>query len=338
MVLTAKTSRCIITYVAGFGKPSLGDPATKEVGPRGVSPPGAPAFVVKGRKHVQCHRNPPRVKPARFASLVVGLNAEGKNGVLRIREARGKRQPKEVVDEYFLDRIPSDFGDAFLVEFHKLVPLVRAEKGCIEYGPAIDAEGMGGFQTKLGPDSFVVIEKWESTDALKAHAAAPHMAAYGAKTRDLIASRVAKRLGFHYLESGALYRVVALLSLRAVPDAGEREFLKAIRPRLYQARARRPPPLTDTKVLTSWNGLMISAFARAGLAFARQDYVERASRAADHLLRAHFDAGVPRRTGRHAGLLEDHSFLAAGLTDVCEVSGDARWREAARGMHDAGIL
>ena len=126
-----------------------------------------------------------------------------------------------------------------------------------------------------------------------------------------------------------------VLSLRAVPDAGEREFLKAIRPRLYEARARRPPPSTDTKVLASWNGLMISAFARAGLAFARQDYVERASRAADHLLRAHFDAGVLRRTGRHAGLLEDHAFLAAGLIDVYEVSGNARWLEAARGLHDA---
>ncbi|TMJ30320.1 MAG: antibiotic biosynthesis monooxygenase [Alphaproteobacteria bacterium] len=70
------------------------------------------------------------------------------------------------------------------------VPAVRAEKGCIEYGPAIDADGMGSFQTKFGPDTFVVVEKWESTDALKAHAAAPHMAAYAAKTRDLIASRV----------------------------------------------------------------------------------------------------------------------------------------------------
>ena len=46
------------------------------------------------------------------------------------------------------------------------------------------------FQTKLGPDTFVVIEKWASLEALKAHAAAPHMAAYGAKTRDLLASRV----------------------------------------------------------------------------------------------------------------------------------------------------
>jgi len=79
--------------------------------------------------------------------------------------------------------------EAILREFRANIPAVRAEKGCIEYGPAIDAEGMGGFQTKFGPDSFVVLEKWESTDTLKAHAAAPHMAAYAAKTKDMIASR-----------------------------------------------------------------------------------------------------------------------------------------------------
>jgi quinol monooxygenase YgiN len=80
--------------------------------------------------------------------------------------------------------------DEILTAFRANVPAVHAEKGCIEYGPAIDTEGMGGIQTKLGPDSFVVIEKWESVDALQAHAAAPHMAAYGAKTRELIQSRV----------------------------------------------------------------------------------------------------------------------------------------------------
>jgi quinol monooxygenase YgiN len=79
--------------------------------------------------------------------------------------------------------------DALLKEFRAIIPTVRAEKGCIEYGPAIDAD-MGGFQTKVGADAFVVVEKWESLDTLKAHAAAPHMAAYGAKTKDMIASRV----------------------------------------------------------------------------------------------------------------------------------------------------
>jgi quinol monooxygenase YgiN len=72
----------------------------------------------------------------------------------------------------------------------QIVPAVRAEKGCIEYGAAVDAENALPFQTKWGPDTFLVVEKWESMDALKAHAAAPHMAAYGAKTKEFIASRV----------------------------------------------------------------------------------------------------------------------------------------------------
>jgi len=80
--------------------------------------------------------------------------------------------------------------ESILRIFHANMSAVRAEKGCIEYGPTIDAEGIGGIQTKLGPDTFVVVEKWESIDALKAHAAAPHMAAYAAKTKEMIASRV----------------------------------------------------------------------------------------------------------------------------------------------------
>ncbi len=74
--------------------------------------------------------------------------------------------------------------------FRANVPAVRAEKGCIEYGAAIDAEPALPIQTKYGPDTFVVVEKWETMDALKAHAAAPHMKEYGAKTKELLASRV----------------------------------------------------------------------------------------------------------------------------------------------------
>jgi quinol monooxygenase YgiN len=65
---------------------------------------------------------------------------------------------------------------AILKEFHANMPAVHAEKGCIEYGPAVDAEGIGSFQ---------------------AHAASPHMAAYAAKTRDMIASRT-----IHVLQPG----------------------------------------------------------------------------------------------------------------------------------------
>ncbi len=80
--------------------------------------------------------------------------------------------------------------EAILREFRANVPNVRAEDGCIEYGPAIDAEGIGSFQARLGQDTFLVIEKWRDAQALKAHAAAPHMAAYAAKVKGMIARRV----------------------------------------------------------------------------------------------------------------------------------------------------
>jgi quinol monooxygenase YgiN len=80
--------------------------------------------------------------------------------------------------------------EAILQHFRANVPAVRAEKGCVEYGAAVDADPALPIQTKCGADTFVVVEKWESVDALKAHAAAPHMAAYAAKVKDVIASRV----------------------------------------------------------------------------------------------------------------------------------------------------
>ena len=80
--------------------------------------------------------------------------------------------------------------ETILEAFRANIPAVRAEDGCIEYGPATDAEGLGSWQTKFGDDTFVVIEKWATLDALKAHAAAPHMAAYAAKVKDMIVSRV----------------------------------------------------------------------------------------------------------------------------------------------------
>lgn len=79
---------------------------------------------------------------------------------------------------------------AILEAFHANMPAVHAEDGCVEYGPVIDAPDMGRIQTKLGEDTFMVVEKWESPSALMAHAASPHMAAYAAKTKELIATRV----------------------------------------------------------------------------------------------------------------------------------------------------
>lgn len=77
-----------------------------------------------------------------------------------------------------------------LGHFRANMPAVHAEDGCIEYQPVVDADGFGSFQTKIGDDSFFVIEKWRDEAALKAHAAAPHMQAYGMKVKELVAGRV----------------------------------------------------------------------------------------------------------------------------------------------------
>jgi uncharacterized protein YyaL (SSP411 family) len=130
----------------------------------------------------------------------------------------------------------------------------------------------------------------------------------------------------------------SVLSLRAVPAGDDVAFLARVRPSLFAARSRRPPPLTDRKVLTSWNGLLISALAKAGFAFGRNDFLARAERTASYLLSVHLRDGVLLRSsldGRaaNAGVLEDYAMLAAGLVDLFEATGDARWLNAAVSLH-----
>ena len=76
--------------------------------------------------------------------------------------------------------------EALIEHFRANVPAVLAEAGCLEYQGVVDAPGP---LAKYGPDVFVVIETWESPEALQAHAVSPHMVAYGQKTKDLIADR-----------------------------------------------------------------------------------------------------------------------------------------------------
>jgi quinol monooxygenase YgiN len=75
---------------------------------------------------------------------------------------------------------------AFLNEFHQVMPLVHQEQGCIEYGPAIDAPSGIGAQVPIGEDKVVIIEKWDSLDALQAHLSAPHMLEYRQKVKDFV--------------------------------------------------------------------------------------------------------------------------------------------------------
>jgi quinol monooxygenase YgiN len=68
------------------------------------------------------------------------------------------------------------------------VPQVRSEQGCIEYGPTIDLRTDIPVQHLAGEDVVVIVEKWQSLEALKAHLAAPHMAAYRERVKPFVAS------------------------------------------------------------------------------------------------------------------------------------------------------
>ena len=78
--------------------------------------------------------------------------------------------------------------DAFLEEFRRIIPSVHAEAGCIEYGPAVDVASGLMTQVPLRDQVVVIIEKWESLEALKAHTVAPHMAEYRIRVKDLVKS------------------------------------------------------------------------------------------------------------------------------------------------------
>jgi quinol monooxygenase YgiN len=69
-------------------------------------------------------------------------------------------------------------------------PAVLAEEGCLEYGAAVDTSAPAPAWGAFGPDTVVIVEKWDSRAALKQHATAPHMAAYAAAVKDIVADRV----------------------------------------------------------------------------------------------------------------------------------------------------
>lgn len=76
-----------------------------------------------------------------------------------------------------------------LKHFQANVPNVLAEDGCLAYEATVDTPNAGPAQTPMGADSFVVVEKWESLAHLGAHAVAPHMKAYAASVKDMLADR-----------------------------------------------------------------------------------------------------------------------------------------------------
>lgn len=84
-------------------------------------------------------------------------------------------------------KLKSGHRREFLDIFQDNVPAVRQEAGCIEYFPAVDVDARIPIQ-QTNNDEVVVIEKWESVEALHAHLQAPHMLSYKEKVKDIVES------------------------------------------------------------------------------------------------------------------------------------------------------
>jgi uncharacterized protein len=131
------------------------------------------------------------------------------------------------------------------------------------------------------------------------------------------------------------------LQLRLDPDDPDR--WARVRAALLAARARRPQPARDDKVVTAWNGLAVTALAEAGAALGRPEWVAAAEQAAVLLLARHRVDGRLRRSSRGgvvgaaAGVLEDYGCLAEGLLALHQAGGDPRWLDAALELLDTAL-
>src|SRR5262249_12051162 len=121
-----------------------------------------------------------------------------------------------------------------------------------------------------------------------------------------------------------------------------------VRQKLFAARARRPRPFLDTKVLTAWNGEMIAGAALAGQVLGEKQYIDMASKAADfvlknmrtkdgRLLRTYGAAPGQKGEARLNGYLDDYAYLVHGLLCLHDATGTARWLDEAKALTDVMI-
>ncbi|MFD6925505.1 thioredoxin domain-containing protein [Streptomyces sp. NPDC059944] len=141
---------------------------------------------------------------------------------------------------------------------------------------------------------------------------------------------------FGVTEEGTFEEGASVLQLPRQEGVVDAEKVTSLRERLLAARAGRPAPGRDDKVVAAWNGLAVAALAETGAYFDRPDLVEAAIGAADLLVRLHMDehARLARtskdgRAGANAGVLEDYADVAEGFLALASVTGEGVWLEFA---------
>lgn len=181
----------------------------------------------------------------------------------------------------------------------------------------------GGFASALDADS---------DDGTGRHVEGAFYAWTPQQLREVLGDEDGRRAAecFGVTEEGTFEEGASVLRL---PD-GEAD--GGIRERLLAARAERARPGRDDKVVAAWNGLAIAALAEVGAYFERPDLVERATEAADLLVRLHMDSGArlartskDGQVGANAGVLEDYADVAEGFLTLAAVSGEGVWLDFA---------
>ncbi|OBG37727.1 thioredoxin domain-containing protein [Mycobacterium sp. E3198] len=146
---------------------------------------------------------------------------------------------------------------------------------------------------------------------------------------------------FAVTRTGTFEHGSSVLQLPADPDDPQRA--ERVRAALLAARRTRAQPGRDDKVITSWNGLAITALAEASVALDEPELAMAAGRCASALLDAHVVDGRLRRAslggvvGDSPGILEDHATLATGLLALYQLTGEEQWLGAATGLLDTAL-
>ena len=132
-------------------------------------------------------------------------------------------------------------------------------------------------------------------------------------------------------------------TLRLLRDPDDPAWWGEVRGRLLAARATRPQPARDDKVVTAWNGLAVAGLAEAGVLLDRPDLLDAAVVAARLVLDLHVVDGRLRRTSRGGvvgaaeAVLDDHGDLAEGLLALAQATGDPAWLASAQRLLDDAL-
>ncbi|MFD9726776.1 thioredoxin domain-containing protein [Streptomyces sp. NPDC059072] len=188
----------------------------------------------------------------------------------------------------------------------------------------------GGFASALDADSEDPDSGEHVEGAYYAWTAAGLREVLGDEDGDLAAAY------FGVTEEGTFEHGKSVLQLPQDGPVVDAARVEDIKRRLLAARDLRPAPGRDDKVVAAWNGLAIAALAECGAYFERPDLVERATEAADLLVRVHMDgrARLARtskdgQVGVNAGVLEDYGDVAEGFLALASVTGEGVWLEFA---------